>query len=133
MGLPGFEGTLIAPEIAIDNKLSAGTFVHAKAEETEKERLPAPAKKMVEVNDMPTTYYLATEPSEVTLQNSSYLDFKRQWKQENEGENAIQSTLMQGFNLTRKLQEMNELSADSKLKGRVQRLKEKVENIDQEE
>ncbi|MBS3782781.1 MAG: hypothetical protein KGY68_09290 [Candidatus Thermoplasmatota archaeon] len=128
-GMAGKEGTLIAPEIAIDNKLAAGTFVHAKAERVGKESLPPLVKDMVEESEMPEPYYLSMAPSEVELQNQAFLDWKRDKKQQNQGKNAIEATLNKGFRLTRQLQEMKDLSASSKMKGKVQKLEEKIESM----
>jgi len=133
VGVEGFsfagkEGTAFVHYLALEDMIE-GTVGQAKMEETKDERLPGVVKKLAKKKELPRPYHLGTAPSSIEKQNKSYVEWKENWKQQNEGKNTIKSLLKDSFKLTRQMQEMKKLTADSKVKTKVQQLEDKIDSI----
>jgi len=133
VGVEGFsfagkEGTAFVHYLALEDMIE-GSVGQAKMEETKDKRLPNIVKKLAKKKELPRPYHLGTAPSSIEKQNKSYVEWKENWKQENEGRNTIKSLMKDGFKLTRQMQEMKDLTADSKVKGKVQQLEEKIDSM----
>lgn len=125
----GKRSTLVCPWPAY-KFTESGIFVNAHIQKNvPKSELPTEVKKFVDRNELPTPIHLAVAPANVEANNQAFIDWKQEWQKMNQGENTVQGLLDKGFQLSSQIDHFANSKTD-KVKGEIQRLKEKMEDND---
>lgn len=129
----GKKGTVVTHPLAY-RFLENGILINAKVEKNiEPDELPTAAKNFIERNDLPKPVHYAQAPAGVEANNTAFVEWKNQEKMRNKGRNTVESLLDQGFQVANRLDAVSSSNSDSKLEGKVQRLKERLSEKNGEE
>lgn len=127
---PGREGIAIFPDMAyeyLQNNLLAKVVFF----DWELNKAPYIVKQYVENEGLPTKdIKLGLAAPEIEHNNQAYIEWKKDWENQNQGKNSIRTLLDKGLELNQKVKDMGESPTKNKIEGKLTRVEEKINEED---